>query len=329
MLLSFYGKDRASEENLMRIADYALQCGHVVTFATGDSVDAKALLNLRPSAVITGLSSVPGFDAEISFGMQAVQRDVLWVVHADTHRSWARPWAKNRIQAATAVVASPFEREDAVQFGFHDAHYFGGPPSWRDFLSLKPVPLERKSPDEKLILVAASKEANVADHITREVIAACRDVFGDQWRLIFKSHPKERPETADAARRDAILKDAPLLETDAPTNGLIASADCSIFNPGAVGTTVAALLRKPNICFRDEVTNGNLRELTGSEEWYPADYGACISAASANIRQALLLACSEEGARELAQQQKKLYPSASPDSKRPEERLLRFLEALV
>jgi hypothetical protein len=316
MRLSLYGKDLASEENLSRVNQAATERGHEVIFAKGNEVDPDNLLSPRPTALLTGLSSVPGHTAELSLGISAVGRRIPWFVLADTHRSWARPWAKDRVGNASVI-------------GFHDAYYLGGPPSWRDFLSLQSVLLERKTPDEKLILVAASKEAHVADHIAQEVIAACREVFGDQWKFIFKPHPKERPETADSARRDAILKDAPILATDAPTNRLIASVDCSIFNPGAVGTTVASLLRRPNICFRDEVTNRNLRELTGSEEWYPADHGACISANATNIREALLKACSADGARELSEKQVEVYPVGSLDSSRPESRLLDFLEARV
>lgn len=329
MRFALYGKDLASEENLALVNKEALRRGHETTFAKGDSINAEALLEPRPKAVITGLSSVPGFNAEIALGIQAIQKRIMWLVLADTHRTWARPWAKGRVSAATAAVASPLEKSGAEKFGYEDAYYFGGPPSWRQFLSLEPVLLPRTSADEKLILVAASKEANVADHITREVIAACRDIFGDTWRLIFKPHPKERPDTADPARRDAILKDAPLLQAIEPTNRLILSADCSIFNPGAVGTTIAAMHRKPTICFRDDVTNRNLRELTGSDEWFPADQGACISADAANIREALLRAVSEEGSRALAEKQAEVYPSVSQDSSSPEVRLLRFLEARV
>lgn len=313
MKLFIHGTDLASEENLSCVKQEALRRGH----------------ELGPQADIclTGLSSVPDSELELSLGIEAVRNGIPWFVLADTHRSWARPWAKRKVGNANVIVASPLEKEEAVDFGFKNAHYFGGPPSWRDFLSLQPVSLERKSPDEKLILVPACKEANVADHIAREVIAACKDVFGDKWKFIFKPHPKERSETANAARRAEILKDAPLLETNEPTNRLIASVDCSIFNPGAVGTTIAGLLRKPSICFRDEVTNRNLRELTGSEEWYPADHGACISADALNIREMLLRACSKEGAGELAEKQMEVYPSVSPDSPRPEAQILDFLES--
>lgn len=113
------------------------------------------------------------------------------------------------------------------------------------------------------------------------------------------------------------------------TNTLLASVDCSITNPGAITTTIAAHLRKPTICLRDEMTNDLLRKITGSEEWYPADHGACISADATSIRKALLMACSEDGARELAQKQAEVYPSVSPDSPRPEARILDFLEARV
>lgn len=329
MRISLYGKDRASEDNLSLIRDEALRRGHEVAFTKGDSVYMSSLLNPRPSVVITGLSSVPRSELEISLGMLAIQQRALWVAHADTHGSLKRPWAKDRIAAATAVVASPLEKEEATEFGFEDAYYFGGPPTWRDFFDIQAVPLERRSPDEKLIFVPGSKEANIADHVVQKVVAACRDGFGENWRLIFKRHPKEIPETIDEERRRAILENVPLLETPEKTNALLASVDCSITNPGAITTTIAAHLRKPTICLRDGVTNAHLRKITGSEEWYPADHGACISADAANIREALLRACSEEGARELAEKQAAVYPPVSPGSRRPEARLLDFLEARV
>lgn len=329
MKLALYGKDRASEDNLALIRDEAMRRGHEVAFTKGDSVDTAPLLNPQPTVVITGLSSVPGFDAEISLGMQAVQQHALWVVHADTHRSWARPWAKNRVAAATAVVASPLERNESIKFGFEDTYYFGGPPTWRDFFDIQQVPLERRSPDEKIIFVPGSKEADIADHVVQKVVAACRDIFGENWRLIFKTHPYEIPGTVDEERRRAILENVPLLETSEKTNALLASVDCSVANPGAMATTIAAHMRKPNICLRDGVTNAHLRKITGSEEWFPADHGACISADTANIREALLRACSADVARELAEKQAAVYPSVSSDSPRPESRLLDFLEARV
>lgn len=329
MRIALYGKDRASEDNLSLIKDEAMRRGHEVAFTKGDSLDTAPLLNPRPTAVITGLSSVPRFDAEITLGTLAVQQRALWVVHADTHGSLKRPWAKDHVAAATAVVASPLEKEEATEFGFHDAYYFGGPPTWRDFFDIQPVKLPRRSPEEKLILVPGDKDANIADHIAKEVIAACRDVFGENWRLIFKPHPYEIPGTVDEERRRAIFEDGPFLETPEKTNALLASVDCSVVNPGAIATTIAAHVRKPNICLRDGVTNAHLRKITGSEEWFPADHGACISADSANIREALLRACSEEGARELAAKQEEVYPSVSPDSPRPESQLLDFLEYRV
>lgn len=329
MRIALYGKDRASEDNLSIIRDEAMRRGHEVAFTKGNSVDTAPLLNPRPTVVITGLSSVPRSDIEITLGMLAVQQRALWVVHADTHRSLERPWAKNRVGNATAIVASPLEKQEATAFGFKDAYYFGGPPSWRNFFDIQPVPLERRSPYEKLIFVPGSKEANIADHVVQEVVAACRDVFGQNWRLIFKTHPYEIPGTVDEERRRAILENVPLLETPEKTNALLASVDCSVANPGAMATTIAAHVRKPNICLRDGVTNAHLRKITGSEEWFPADHNACISADSANIRETLLRACSEDGAHELAEKQAEVYPSVSPDLRRPEARLLDFLEARV
>lgn len=329
MRLALYGKDRASEDNLTLIEEEARRRGHEVAFTKSAVVDTNALLATRPHVVVTGLSSVPWLNTEINFGMQATQQHALWVIQADTHRSWARPWAKDRITAATVAVASPLEKQEATEFGFHDTYYFGGPPTWRDFFDIQSVPLERKSPDEKLILVPGDKDARITDHIAREVVAACRDVFGENWRLIFKTHPYEIPETVDEERRRAILENVTLLETPEKTNALLASVDCSITNPGAMATTIAAHIRKPTICLRDHVTNAHLRKIIGSEEWYPADQGACISADADNIREALLRACSEDGALELAEKQAAVYPPVSPGSRRPEARLLDFLEARV
>lgn len=325
-----YAHDLGPSRNLEMVAAEALKQGHRVTLV-GNDVLGKNLLSPRPDAVITGLSSTPATShSELVLGsLDAHMQNIPWAVLADTHRSWGREAAKGRISNAHLLIASPAEEGAAREFGYKNVHYVGGPPLWQEFATTLPARIERRYPEDKLIMVVGNKDGRVIDEMCKVVIQACRELFEDKWELIFKPHPNERPETRDIPRRAAALTQVKLLNTPARTTNLIRAVDCSVIYAGGTDTIAAAYMREPAVCYENDLLREELRGATGVETWFPAEAGACIKATAESTRLAIETALSPLGQAEVRDKQEEVYPAMDTTGKRVESRILEFLESLT
>lgn len=329
MRLSAYAYDVGPAKNLAMVACEAAQRNHRVASVGNDEPGTKDLLCPPPDVLITGLSSQRNAD-ELDIGRRATEMGIPWVVLADTHRSWGRESAKGRVENAHLVAASPLEIEEAREFGYRNAVYLGGPPLWQGFTDKTSAEITGHNPGSRIVLVVGSKDAGITDRMCSRVVAACKEVFGDKWELIFKPHPNEGGKfPGQMSYRDSYLSGVRLPTTQANTTDLIEHVDLTVCIPGATDSIAAAHKLKPAICFEEEASLAQLERITGSRSWFPTDAGACVRATAETVRDEIRgLLLDPQSRDELRTQQALVYPAHATE-KRVEASIVDYLEGLA
>ena len=75
-------------------------------------------LGPKEDILLTGLSSVPDNELELDLGIEAVRsgfHGLFWRILIEVA---ARTMGKRKVGNASVIVASPLEKEEAVDFGF-------------------------------------------------------------------------------------------------------------------------------------------------------------------------------------------------------------------
>lgn len=327
MRLSFFAFDLGPAKNLARIARLAIDRAHRVAFVGNDELGLKNFLKPLPDIVLTSLSSKqPGIEAELNLIEAASTLKVPTVVMADTHGTFGRPAARGRINQAIVLVAAPGELEEARTFGYARAVYLGGPPLWQEYATIEGLPAPRV-PGERVVLVGGIKKPELTDRLLEAVVTACREVFGEDWWLIFRPHPNEDP--IDAERRAKILEGVKILDVKASSTGLLPSVDLSVFTSGATDTIAGAYRRVPTIYYEDEAVRARLTELIGRPDWFPAESGASLKAEGVEgLKQAFRQLSTPEGLAALRSRQEEVYPPI-PAGTSVEANILDFLSTLL
>lgn len=345
MRIAFYSVDLGPARNLMRVASVALDAGHRVVFIGNEEVltigSAAAMIGYPPDVLITGLASFK-CEQEVQLGKAATGQGIPWVVFADTHRAWARPLARGKVEKATLIIASPAEIDAAREFGYGRVKYLGGPPLWQDFPKIKPAKIERHNPESRVILVSGIKDPVLTDRMLEVVVKACKNLsersrfWGGMllgqlglWELIFKPHPNEDAAGKDPLRRVRILKGVQVIETPERTTNLLGTVNVSVHTGGATDTIAAAYLRAPAIFYEDDDVRARNEKQLGEPTWYPAEAGACLKAGPTTMVDAIHALLSENGRAALAKRQAEVYPIPPAGEPLVEARILKFLTELV
>lgn len=306
-------------KNLIKIANLALTQGHGVKSVFNTDLHSTQLASPKTDAIITGLSSFKPKE-ELALGEYAKDNGIPWYVIADTHGNFGRPAAKGLVDNATVIVASPGEMQDALDFGYGDALYLGGPPEWDDFWN---IPTANIDLSKKLtILVGGIKLPEINHTLLKETVKAM-NALGHDWQMIYKPHPNEWENNTGETVED-ILDGVTVVETNDRLINLIPAVDLTILTSGTTAVIQAAYLRKPTVYFEDQMVRDRMVEQTGTEGWFPTDAGVSALATPENMAEVIQEMLSPEEVEKLKLQQERIYPKTETD-KKPEENILEYI----
>jgi len=322
LVLVLYAFDIGPSKNLQKIENVALVNGNGTRSAYNCKLDGTNLISPETDALITGLSSFKSFE-ELEMGKIANMLNIPWFIIADTHENWGRPNARDKIKNAIVIVASPDEIQGALNFGYRDAVYLGGPPEWNDFWSIKPAEIDL---GKKLsILVGGIKLPEINHTLLREAVKAMNTI-GLDYQLIYKPHPNENNNTTGESVEE-ILEDVDVIETDARLMNLLPVVDLTILTSGTTAIIQAAHQRTPTIYFENDMIIKRMREQIGTSKWIPIEAGVSLKADSSNIVEKIQELLTREGVKNLQEQQKKIYPKPETINKKSEKRILDYIKS--
>ena len=88
-------------------------------------------------------------------------------------------------------------------------------------------------------------------------------------------------------------------------------------------------MRRPVIYYENEAVRSRVKTQTGSPDWPPVTYGACLLARDVDeMAEQIVYSFSPENAAKLAKKQKEVYPAPTGD-KRPEQQIVKFIEGIA
>lgn len=331
----FLGVDLGSAKNLSLLANAAQQAGHRVYFI-GNSpslLPEQALSQF--DLVMTGLASVKNQE-ELAIGQLCGAMSVPWVILSDTHGSWGRQNAKDKVGHARLIVASPMEIDEAGAFGYGNVKYLGGPPLWQEFWKVRgtreQLTLLKGVEALPLIHVGGIKHSGITNTMLGAVTTACDQLFDGGWQLLFKPHPNEAETftSEEAEIRTNILSRVKTCNTPFSSSELIDLADISVFTCGATGVIEAAYRRRPVIYWEDDAVRERVAQQTTKPLWFPVEAGVALKATDfSSLKQALRGFATNEVRNALQKQQELVYPKPAAGQPPVEQSILKFLEAVV
>lgn len=323
LVLVLHAFDIGPSKNLQKIEIAALADGNGTRSIYNCKLNFANLIdriNSEADVLITGLSSF-NFSEELGTGRTAELQNIPWFVIADTHGSWGRPKAKDYIRNAIVIVASPDEIQSALDFGYQDAIYLGGPPEWGDFSDIASAKIDLG--EKTTILVGGIKSATITNTLIKETVKAMSEI-GRDWQMIFKPHQNENTDSDED--REKIFKNVNVVETEAKLINLLSVVDLSALTSGTTAVIQSAYLRTPCVYYEDEAIKDRMREQVGTSKWFPVESGACVKAGPDNMAEKIQELLTEKGVKKLQKQQEIVYPK--PDTgKKPERRILDYIKS--